>query len=242
MNAPKAIKSSETRLSVPWYKLPYVDVSSVEEYFSLPKNKREKCGLYLRPFALPWEIFKDTPKEEGWDFFYSKIKKEYPMQWFFREWLFGLDNPCISVFYKYVLWPYKEFRYAAIRWFNPLHPRWRKSLLRHQYKDIQELVVDSNFALIRDFYWEEVVDGFVDWEADDKHKEFYEQLVANVHWIEETLPRLDEKYYTHLTNASNIEGDFYTKYRNSIAVEKEIEDRKTEILTWFIKNRGFFWT
>lgn len=242
MNAPKAIKVDKSHISVPWYKLPYVDVSSVEEYFSLPKTKREKFGLYLRPFALPWEIFKSSSQEKGWDFFYSEIKKQYPLQWFFRHWLFDFDNPCISIFYKYVFWPWKDFKYAVKRWFNPCHPRWRKSLLRHQYKDIQELVVVSNFALIRDFYWEEVVEGFVDWQADVQHREFYDQLVANVRWIEDTFPKLDEKYYQFLSEASKTEGDYHTKYKNSNAIEKEIEDHKTEILTWFIKNRHFFWT
>jgi hypothetical protein len=226
-----------------WFKLPYVSVSSTEEYFSLPKNQREKFGLYLIPFALPWEIFKDVSQKEGWDYFYSKIKEQYPLQWFIRRWLPSLDNPVVSVAYKYIIWPYTDIKYSIKRWFNPLHPRWRASLPRHQYKDIQELVVDSNFALIRDFYWEEVIDGVVDWSSTEEYETFHNQLVINVNWIENELPALNKQHEESLSKAFlNTKAEYYTKYEEVAKIEKEIHDKTTEILTWFIENRAFFWT
>lgn len=221
--------------------LSYVLVSSVEEYFALPKEKRERFGLYRLPYALPWERCPETSKM-GWDEFYCRIKKQYPVQYFFRVWLFGFDNPVCVVYYKYFYWPFLEFKRAFKYWLNPLYPRWRASLPRHKGADISELLVTSNFALIRDFYWEEVVDGIVDWESESEHKIFYDKLIEYVQWIEETLPKLEEDHTKSLSAASSKEGDYYTKYEETIKIEKEKYDKETEILTWCISNRNFFWS
>jgi hypothetical protein len=72
-------------------------VKSVQEYFALSRSEREVCGFYRVPFSLPWTIYDDS---EGWSGFYRKIAKEYPVQFFFRVWLFSYSNP-IYVFIKH---------------------------------------------------------------------------------------------------------------------------------------------
>ena len=240
----KAIKSpSFLSKTKNWFKIPYVNVSSVEDYLSLSKEDREWHGLYKLPYALPSEFFDKTKK--GWDFFNSYIKKTYPIQYFFRRWAFSSDNPLYWA-YMCLYWPFRDFKYAIRLWFNPLHPRWRASLPRHKCCDISELVVTSNFALIRDFYWEEVVDGWVDWTADKIHKDFHDTLVRHVDWIEKGLPELEEMHSKSLANAvsdfSATKEDYNTKYKKTIEIEKEKRDKETEILIWFIENREFFWT
>ena len=225
-----------------FFRVPFVNVNA-EEYFSLPKTQREHNGFYRVPFALPSELFDPTAK--GWDYFYTEIRKQYPIQYFFRQWLFSTDNPLYCFLKLYILWPLRDFKYATKRWFSPLYPRWRASLPRHEYSDISELVVTSNFALIQDFYWEEMVDGFIDWEGDDSHKEFHKQIKSYIHWIEKELPDLEETYSKELKKASSFTGEYAeydVKYKEVICLEKEKEDKTTEILTWFITNRGFFWT
>lgn len=80
-----------------------INVRSVSEYFSLPKNKREFFGAYILPSSLPCEMF--SGEKEGWDSFYKKIKTEYPFQWFFRVWMFSYKNP-IFKFFKIILWKF----------------------------------------------------------------------------------------------------------------------------------------
>lgn len=219
-----------------------IKLNSVQEYFALPKKDREWRGLYKVPYALPWELSRNHPGELGWDAFYERIKKEYPVQHFFRRWLTSFDNPVYSFFMSYVYWPLRDFKYNTIRWVNPLYPRWRASLPRHKYSDIPELFIASNFGLIRDFYWEEVVDGIIDWSATDDHRKFHAELTAYVHWIEEEYPKMDELFSKALNNASNIEGDYYTKYKEFNDLEIQKQNKETEILTWFVNNRGYFWT
>lgn len=69
---------------------PNLDVVSVSEYFSIPKGERTWFGLYQLPATLPIESFNG---ELGWNFFYNEIKKEFPIQWFFRYWIFSFENP-----------------------------------------------------------------------------------------------------------------------------------------------------
>lgn len=224
-----------------WYEVPWVDTRSVSEYFALPKKDREWYGLYKLPYALPWER-PGIDTEQGWDSFYVEIKKQYPVQYFFRQWLFSFDNPVYSFWMSSFYFPFREFKYAVKRWFNPIHPRWRASLPRHAYCDISELLVNSNFALIRDFYWEEVVDGFVDWQSTEDHRTFYTELITYVRWIEEGLPELEERYSKSLANVSRSSEDYHAKYKETFKIEQEKYEKETEILIWFAKNRSFFWT
>ena len=251
MKISKAIKLfDDSKLSGKWFnfnKIPYVKVDSVDEYFNLSKGEREWCGLYRKPYALPWE-FPSSEDEKGWNYFYESLRKEYPIQYFIREWIPSLDNPLLFAYKKYVSWPIHGIKYAISNFISPCFPRWRKVLPRHKYSDITELVVESNLALICDFYHEEVVDGCVDWSDNDEHKKFYTELVANVHWIEHERNKIDKMKDEALTKAvnnrikTNGEFDYAKTYADHDRLEKHKTEKETEILKWFIDNRDFFWT
>jgi hypothetical protein len=228
-----------------------INVSSIDEYFSKVKKEREFFGLYKVPRVLPLDLnffIKSKKDEKGWTFFYTKIKKQYPVQWFFRHWLFSYDNP-VYVFFK--KWSYMLFdlKWKFKNYLKPNYPRWRSSLKRHEYKDICNLIEDSNFNLILDFYYEEVVDGWVDWQADEVHKKFYVELLENIRWIEEEKPRKEKEYDKALSYATenhiiDNEGklDYTATYKHVHAIEDSIKNKTTEILKWLCENRHFFWT
>jgi hypothetical protein len=247
LNIPADFESSKKWFNFKIPKPSYIKVDSVDEYFSLSKKEREWCGLYRKPWALPSELF-NFNDEKGWGFFYDEIKKQYPIQYFFREWLISTDNPLVFAFKRYIQWPIRELRYSVRLFFNPCFPRWRKVLPRHKYSDITEMVTESNFALICDFYHEEVINGFVDWESHDNHKKFYDELVTNVTWIEVERIKIDKLAEEALSKAvknkikTNGEFDFHATYEDHDRLEKHKSEKETEILKWFIENREFFWT
>lgn len=219
-----------------------VKVNSAEEYFALPKQDREVHGFYRIPCALPWERMETS--DNGWNAFYERIKKNYPVQYFFRRWLPSLDNPLVLVFSRYIKWPLTELKYNIIRWIKPVHPRWRKSLPRHKYADISELIVESNFAFIRDFYHEEIVSGWVDWESDELHKTFYDKIIEYVNWIEKERTKIEAAYWEALeVSTKDTESTSYSvKYAKPNEIEALKISKETEILTWLIDNRSHFWT
>ena len=228
--------------------LPQIKVNTVDDYFSLPKNEREKFGLYLLPFALPFTFFNKEEKTKGWKEFYAQLKKEYPIQYFFREWMFSYKNPVYSFINTKLIWPVKEMKGNLYRFLNPFHPRWRKVLPRHKYIDITELVIDSNFALILDFYHEEVKQGIVDWKSDDRHKKFHKELLNAVKWIEKDrinhLDKIDKAISLATKTPVMKRGkyDYLATYKEHNKLEDELKNKDTKILTWFIENRDFFWT
>jgi hypothetical protein len=231
------------------FKIPYVRISSVEQYFELPKKDREYKGFYCLPFALPSKLFRNHNNEKTWEDFFEQIKAQYPIQYFFRQYLPSLNNPFVYNYYKYIGWKLRDFKYACKLFFNPLFPRWRKILPRHKYSDVSELVVESNFSLILDFYYEEVVDGFVDWEANTKHKKFLKEIKEAVHWIESERHQknnVSDKILTKVTNNPKYDkkGKFLYKetYQEHNDLEQEIFNKNTKIINWFVKNRQMFWS
>jgi len=216
----------------------YVTVKSVEEYFALPRQEREYMGWYLKPFALPWEGF-GQQQEQGWRAWSKRIRQEYPVQGFVREWLFDKDNPVYSFF---VVRKMKlEFTWSAIKLFcNPALKRWRASAPRHKWRDISTLVVDSNFALVLDFWYDEVLDGWINWEANEQHKEFHTWIKKAVYYIEQERPALEKQIEV---SYANLKGTTYEERYGTIdKIQKDIDSRDTILLKDIIDNRKFFWT
>lgn len=228
-------------------KVPYVKVSSAEEYFALPTSEREYYGLYKKPFSLPLEWI--SPSEKGWNYFDSEIKKQYPIQYFFREFLPSSDNPVVFCYKKWLVWPLRDFKWAFKLFFKPCFPRWRKVLPRYKYSDMTHVVVEANFAMLLDFYYEEAVDGIVNWEGDEIHKTFFDKLKEYVNWIENERKEKDNQLSESLTAASinkvytaENKLDYNKTYEEYNNLEQQIKDKETEILKWIIDNRDFFWT
>ena len=212
-------------------------VSTSEEYFALPKEQREKHGFYLSPVALRVN-FSDVTSEKWlseWDVFRAEIKKRYPIQWFFREWFLSHSNPLYAL-YRNLCWYYRDVKFAIQNFLKPSFPRWRKTLPRHKFSDLTWLVIESNFNLLLDFWHEEVVDGFVNWHSEENHKNFYNQLKANVRWIEKTREGLIKKADKVLTSSAK------NKYKKYEEIEQEIDEKEAEIVKWMVDNKKFLWT
>lgn len=231
--------------------LPYVKVNSVDEYFDLPKRERERWGLYRRPFALPCEWLETRkgakigfvkPEKKGWKSWELEIKRRYPIQWFLRDWCFSWENPVYS-FLKSLYFDYREKKYAVKRFLNPFYPRFRKSMPRHQYSDVSEALRKVNFALLLDFWHDEILNGCVDWNDNEAHKTFFKKIKAAVKYIEVERPKLEERADKALTVATKKrKGTFEERYGKHDAIEKEIARKDTDLLVWMMQEREMFWT
>lgn len=221
---------------------PYVPVHDVNKYFELPKEQREQYGIYLKPHALPSELFFND-RRPGWTTFSKRIREEYPIQGWFREWFLSYDNPLYS-YYRVSLMRLNDLRYKVKRFINPMVPRMRKAWKRHEYMDISDGFVAINFGLILDFWYEEVKDSWVNWQSDEAHEEFYDWLEQAVIWIETEKPQalneIDEKQRN--INVKGNREEILAKYKIIEDLDQKIADKDTEILVEAIKRRSFFWT
>jgi hypothetical protein len=148
--------------------------------------------------------------------------------------------------------------------FNPQNERVRKIIPR-KWVDISSLIENVNFEFVKAFYEEEYIDGIVDWDAQPEHREFADWLEATYAYITVERPlleqQLDEAYpptrsLDKMFEPCEVDENgkvkmykmvddgltYEQKYGEVNRIEKNIEDRDTEVLLEIIKYRHFFWT
>jgi hypothetical protein len=236
----KTLKMIDRRVAGPTF-LKHVSVNSVDEYFALPTNEREHWGLYRKPYALPMDKLLGG-NLRGWDAWEKQIKSQYPVQWFFREWFTSYKNPVYS-FIMGFYYNYTELKYAIKRFIKPFYPRFRKAFPRHKYSDVSEVLRNVNFALLLDFWYEEMVDGVVNWNSNQTHKKFYRDVKNAVKYIEVERPALEKKSTDELLKTiSKKKGTFDERYAKYDALEEKINQKDRELLVWMMQQREMFWT
>jgi hypothetical protein len=147
--------------------------------------------------------------------------------------------------------------------FKPCHKKLRKSIPR-TWADTVSLIVDVNFAMIKEFYEDEYLLGFVDWKASSKNHENFEKWLKKAYkYITEERPLLNKKLELAYPPSRPIEEMFEripqddgttriylkndkipykVKYKEVIRIEKLIHKKDTEMLQKMIESRDYFWT
>jgi hypothetical protein len=225
-----------------------VKVRTVEQYFALPKEQRQtKWGWYLQPTAL--ECF--LPYTAGdsilssWELWSKRIRQEYPIQGWVREWLLSYDNP-LYAHIAFTKMRCEEFYYNAKRFFCPAYKRFAKAYKRWVYRDIDTILLETSFALILDFYDETISSDavFVNWTASE-HKDFYIALQQAVQYINvdrKSINKEIDDIYTETMSNKLTQEELSKKYDHVRDREVKIQQRDTETLVWFVTNRSQFWT
>lgn len=213
----------------------YIQVTSVEEYFALPREKRTRWNFwYLKPQALPWDIF-DGEDKNGWGGWERRIKTEFPIQYFFRETLNDIYNYFFGQFGRVT-----SFKYFIKNLVRPHHQEIRKVIPRH-WVDISSLIVDMNFALIKSFY-HEAKSSWVDWESEETHREFMDWLEKAYKYIEEERPNLEKRLSESYPSKEDRKLPYGEAYRRVHELEEEIKRKDTKVIIDAINYREMFWT
>ena len=175
------------------------------------------------------------------------------------------------IYRKYHIWdiwdlfPYR-FRMYYYDHFKPIffpnHKKVRAAVPR-TWADITSMIVDVNFAMIKEFYEDEYLLGIVDWEGSSEgHKKFEEWLKEAYAYAVYKRPSLeaerDNSYppsqpFDEMFQPVERDGKkFYqmkddgvpyeVKYKDVIRLEKEIEETDTKFLKEMIEYRQYFWT
>jgi hypothetical protein len=164
------------------------------------------------------------------------------------------------------IFPYKwsMYYYDVIKpIFSPRNKKIRKSVPR-KWVDISSLIVDTNFAMIKQFYEDEYLLGIVDWEnSSEGHRQFEKWLKDAYAYIVYKRPSLEaerDMSYPELrpledmfelikhndgSKSFTMKDDgvpYEVKYKDVIRLEKEIEENDSSILHKMIEYREYFWT
>ncbi len=140
----------------------------------------------------------------------------------------------------------RDFYHKHVRtiW-KPQHSRIRKVIPKYWY-DLDYVLLQVNFEIIKSFYEDEYTDGPVDWNADERHQKFAEWLEAAYGYIKWTRPQLEaevEAAYPKAGERFGIEKASYKELYGEVdRLEKHIHKMDTKVLTELINNRDFLWT
>ena len=88
---------------------------------------------YKKPRSLEWNPRDDSV---GWSAWEKQTKKDYPIQYFFRE--------DVRLYFSIMWRRIKDFKYKIQCFFFPKHQEIRKAIPR-TWADISSLIVDVNF-------------------------------------------------------------------------------------------------
>ncbi len=216
-----------------------IRVETVKEYFDFPKSETTKWGFwYLRPRALPWERFSEN--EEGWEAFSRQIRKEYPIQGFFREYVWSYDNPVFS-FISLRRMKLKDLWDKTKCFFKPHHKKVRKALPK-TWSDTTSLLINVNLAMIEDFH-EEAENSHIDWQYNEGHKTFYKELKQANKYIKIIRPKLEKRIKSGYDFAAkNRDLPYEQQYFKVNYIEKLIKAFDEKYIIWAVKNKDYFWT
>jgi len=129
-------------------------------------------------------------------------------------------------------YPIREFYYEKVKtiW-KPQHSRIRKAVPKYWW-DLDHVLQEVNFEIIKSFYEDEYKADIVDWEGTGGDS------LKFTKWLEEA--------YTYITSyrkvlEKQIE-NAYPNYKKVEKLEKEMEDKDTEVLINLVKWRRHMWT
>lgn len=183
---------------------------------------------YSVPASLTWE---------DWEIWRKNTKKQYPFQYWARE-------TVPHWFSIHIKWSCRELYWKVYRFFKPCHKSIRKAIPR-QWRDIANLIVDVNFAMILSFK-KEAEESFVDWDGTPEHRKFKNWLDSAVHWIKEGRPaceaQCDTLYPPHPLPSEMKDRSYDELYGELDKVEALIAETDANILKQMIEYREYFWT
>lgn len=181
--------------------------------------------IYIKPYALSME---------DWETFDTKVKKDYPVQYFFRDFLVAeywtLKRKINDFWWKlkhYVKNPRAEMR-------NVVFPS--------RYEDLPETIINFNIQVIKELVEREKY--FEHFESQIKAKnergQFERDLKKYYHYV--TVSR--EEMMKEVADLLSKDHGLPFKKRPNLWVKKmkKIEKLDEQMIIWIAKYRQYFWT
>ncbi len=214
-------------------------VKTATEYFTLPREKRERHVWYW-PFG-PWYIEPDSlvvsstlelrEHTDNWSLLYKGLKKEYPIQFRLRE---PSQIPIIhSICKRY--WLFNEHYWYPMKcWFFPRNNNIKK-VIPNVWIDKADLIRNVAFACFTEAYKESNENNNWDLDPNSMPAELYsfwskkkQEWDQNFNWV--TIIR-NEKLEEIKKAITNNDSNLITQLEQELAKEDE------RVLYWIITHR-----
>ena len=217
-----------------------VMVHTVDEYKAMPVKSRElvvwywPCPLYIKPYALT--AGDDLIGE--WTKFDAYIKKEYPVQYFFRETVAGFfwDIQHYSKRIKWKIMPYLK------------HPRkeMRDKVFTREYNDLDSITVKFCLQCIIEYVDREKCFENIVYDSTEELKTFAAQLKECHTYAtkgrQEILNEIEKAWEAVPLVVNDIAQNKMEKYAKVTDLETKLDEADTQVCEWVVKNRRQLWT
>ena len=221
---------------------PLRSVLTADEYNKLPLGVREvphwfRHKKYLMPYALKMndgELTGELPLCNEWTKFNTSIKKNYPIQSFFRETAYDFLH---FQFYK------MRERYWSIKHTIFPRQRWLTKQISSDWQDKRTLIVDVLYMMVVHYIEQEKVFDNIVLDDTDEHIKFSQELIECYKWIKHGRKELEIRIDKELTSASESKkSEYHEKYGELNKLEAQLEETDTEFCNWIVNNRQLMWT
>lgn len=183
-----------------------------------------------------WYKSPDAMSSKGWVIWRNKIKRQYPVQYFLREF-------CTDSAY-WIKRNWDNIYWTVYSWFKPAHPMIRKAIPR-RWSDLTETMVNVNLAAILQFK-EEADGSIVNWDSDEEHRNFKKWLEDAAYYVLYGRKRLEQQLAAAYPKDHSFENPSPLSYEELYGevnrLEKELWEKDTQIIKEMIDRRDYFWT
>jgi hypothetical protein len=180
---------------------------------------------YVKPFALSME---------DWEAFDNKVKKNYPVQYFFRNFL--------VVKYWILKRKINDFVWKLRHYVKNPRTEMRDIVFPSRYEDLPEIIINFNIQIVKELverekYFEHFESQL---KARNKRGQFERDLKKYYHYVTVTREEMTKEVADLLSKDNMLP---FKKGSNLWTKKiKKIEKLDEEMIIWIAKYRQYFWT
>lgn len=215
-----------------------VMVHTADEYKAMPRKSRElvvwywPSPLYIKPYAL--SAGDDLVRE--WTKFDEYVKKEYPVQYFFRDTIVGF------------FWDVKHY-FLTIKWeIIPYIWRERKEMrdkvFARKYRDLDSIIVEFCLQCVIEYVDREKCFENIAYDSTEELKTFAAQLkechAYGTKGRQEILNEIEKAWEAVVVG--EVVQNKMEKYAKVTDLETKLDEADTQVCEWVVKNRKQLWT
>ena len=217
-----------------------VMVHTVDEYKAMPRKSRElvvwywPCPLYIKPYAL--SAGDDLVGE--WTKFDEYVKKEYPVQYFFRNTVAG--------FFWDIETSYRRIKSKVRPYIKYPRKEMRDKVFTRNSGDLDSIIVEFCLQCVIEYVDREKCFDHILFDYSDEVKTFAAQLkechVYATKGRQEILKEIEKAWEDVPLMMADFAQNKMEKYNKVTELENKLKEADTQVCEWVVKNRRLLWT
>lgn len=220
-----------------------INISTFKEYKFLNEKDRTikkwfwPTPWYILPFAMKFNFDEEDENKSEWQKTYNFLKKEYPIQYFIRN----LDELFFMAWIETEIYAFNINYWIPFKCFFKPRNKDLQKLIPNTWKSEDEIIYDILKQIFLRVY---LPDKFDNW-RDDTYTDLWPRLAKEADEIYkkiESIPVMEDQLaeeWVKIPVGKLKKGFTYEEIYGKVNdLESKIEQTKTDIMVWIVKNRN----